>query len=116
MIDITNGQETYNVTRGAYESIYKAMGFHIVGDPVIESAGVTLEQDEVAPATDAEASDEATEPELSEDEKWAQEVRKKPISQWSKQELKRYADVMDIDLTGVESVRAVRSRISASWE
>jgi len=114
MVDITNGQETYNVTRGAYETIYKSMGFHIVGEPVVESVSDGQEAD--TPAPDGEASDEVAEPVISEDEAWATEIRKKPISQWSKQELKRYAEVMDVDLTGVESVRAVRARISASWE
>lgn len=114
MVDITNGQETYNVTRGAYETIYKSMGFHIVGDPVVESVSDGQEIDTPAPVD--EASDEVAEPVVSEDEAWATEIRKKPISQWSKQELKRYAEVMDVDLTGVESVRAVRARISASWE
>lgn len=112
MVNITNGTYTYNVTRGAFESLYKGLGFHIVD----EDGSVSVDDTTVTPEADPETADEPAQPELSEDEKWTEEIRKKPISSWSKQELKRYADIMKIDLTGVESVRAVRSRISATWE
>lgn len=127
MIEITNGNDTYTVTRGAYETVYKGMGFYPVGqEPVVRSTGGdTPDVDEAAQkrveVADVEAVDafagsvEAEEPEESEDEKWCKSIRQKPISQWNKQELKRYATLNGIDVSGARTVNDVRSKIAASW-
>lgn len=127
MIEITNGNDMYTVTRGAYETVYKGMGFYPVGqEPVVQSTGGDASDvDEVVPErvedVDVEAVDatagpvEAEESEESEDEKWCMSIRQKPISQWNKQELKRYATLNDIDVSGARTVNDVRSKIAASW-
>lgn len=127
MIEITNGNDTYTVTRGAYETVYKGMGFYPVGqEPVVRSTGGdTPDVDEAitervedadVEAVDASAGPvEAEEYEESEDEKWCKSIRQKPISQWNKQELKRYATLNDIDVSGARTVNDVRSKIAASW-
>lgn len=127
MIEITNGNDKYTVTRGAYETVYKGMGFYPVGqEPVVQSTGGdTSDVDEVVPErvedADVEAVDapagplEAEESEEPEDEKWCKSIRQKPISQWNKQELKRYATLNGIDVSGARTVNDVRSKIAASW-
>lgn len=127
MIEITNGNDTYTVTRGAYETVYKGMGFYPVGqEPVVRSTGGdTPDVDEAVTErvedADVEAVDasagpvEAEESEGFEDEKWCKSIRQKPISQWNKQELKRYATLNGIDTSGARTVNDVRSKIAASW-
>lgn len=127
MIKITNGNDTYTVTRGAYETVYKGMGFYPVGqEPVVQSTGgdtpdvdeaVTERvEDAYVEAVDASAGPiEAEEPEESEDETWCKSIRQKPISQWNKQELKRYATLNGIDTSDARTVNDVRSKIAASW-
>lgn len=127
MIKITNGNDTYTVTRGAYETVYKGMGFYPVGqEPVVQSTGGdTPDVDEAVTErvedADVEAVDASAGPveaegsEESEDEKWCKSIRQKPISQWNKQELKRYATLNGIDTSGARTVNDVRSKIAASW-
>lgn len=127
MIEITNGNDMYTVTRGAYETVYKGMGFYPVGqEPVVQSTGGDASDvDEAVPErvedVDVEAVNapagpvEAEESKESEDEKWCKSIRQKPISQWNKQELKRYATLNDIDVSGARTVNDVRSKIAASW-
>lgn len=127
MIEITNGNDMYTVTRGAYETVYKGMGFYPVGqEPVVQSTGGDASDvDEAVPErvedVDVEAVDapagpvETEELKESEDEKWCKSIRQKPISQWNKQELKRYATLNGIDVSGARTVNDVRSKIAASW-
>ena len=86
MIEIRKGPDTLLVSRGAYEEQFKPLGFR----PVRRSR----------PKTDAPL-DEA-------------ELLEKPISQWSKQELKAYADANGIDLSGLRSVTQVREAVKAA--
>lgn len=126
MIEITNGTDRYTVTRGAYETVYKGMGFYPVGqEPVVQHEGgatpIVDEDEQGAHDVDVEAviapadAAEAEESQESEDEKWCKSIRQKPISQWSKQELKKYATLNGIDTDGLRTVNDVRSKIAASW-
>lgn len=127
MITITDGSTQYNVTRGAYETIYKGMGFYPVGqEPSVQSTGgVTTVAESVAnnesgqadveDTAEADGAFEVEEPAASEDEKWCEAIRQKPITQWSKQDLKKYADINGVDLSGAKTVNDVRSRIASSW-
>ena len=127
MITITDGSTQYNVTRGAYETIYKGMGFYPVGqEPSVQSTGgvtavvESVTSEESGPAVmedtiEVDGTSEVEEPAVSEDEKWCEAIRQKPITQWSKQELKKYADINGVDLSGAKTVNDVRSRIASSW-
>ena len=127
MITITDGSTQYNVTRGAYETIYKGMGFYPVGqEPSVQSTGgvtavaESVTSKESGPAVmedtvEVDGTSEVEEPAVSEDEKWCEAIRQKPITQWSKQELKKYADINGVDLSGAKTVNDVRSRIASSW-
>lgn len=88
MIKITDGKEVFEVTKGAFETVFKNQGWQIVNENVIEPV---LEQKV-----------------LTEDEKFEIEVVEKPIASWSKEELKRFADLKGISLEGVHSTNEVR--------
>ena len=91
MIKITDGREVFEVTKGAFETVFKNQGWQIVNENVIE------------PVLEQKA--------LTEDEKFEIEVVEKPIASWSKEELKRFADLKGISLEGVHSTNEVREII-----
>lgn len=127
MITITDGSTQYNVTRGAYETIYKGMGFYPVGqEPSVQSTGGVVADDpaveaeepgqaDVEDTTEVDDTDKAEELAESEEDKWCKAIRQKPITQWSKQDLKKYADINGISLDGAKTVNDVRGKIAASW-
>lgn len=94
MVKITNGIATFEVTRGAYDGIYSHQGFK----PVEEVAEKKVAADEdVDNRTD--------------DEKFADELVEKPISQWNKEEVKRFAAIRDIDISGTKNANEAKEII-----
>lgn len=95
-------------------STYKNLGFYpleeVKGNKPQTTKGkaskkveVTAEEDEfVVP----EGSSEKTE-----DEIFAEAVVKKPLASWSKDEVKRYAGIFGIDLSGTKSANDAKERI-----
>ena len=85
MVDITDGTNTFGVTEGAFEDIFKKQGYaKAVKDG--ESSKSELE----------------TQVDLLDD---------KPVSMWTKQELKAYCDAHSISLEDVTSTDEVRKRV-----
>lgn len=120
MIHITNGKVVAVVTNGAYESIFKKQGWHPVGVkvagnakkeksipvedvPVYKGGGFTSEED---------FADDVNE--VDEDAKFCQELEEKPISGWSKNEVKKYAEIKGIDISGTKNVNEAKEIIKAS--
>lgn len=83
MVKITNGVNVFEVTRGAFDGIYSRQGYTILEDKKVNT------NEEV--------------PVKTEDEKFVDEIIEKPISQWSKEEVKRFAALSDIDITGTKN-------------
>lgn len=108
MIKITNGSEVYQVTNGAYETVYKPMGFVPVDGAAVE--------DNAAADEESVSDEEWTEAEsdVDEDAAWCEELKKKPIGQWNKSEVKRYAEIRSIDITGTKSINEAKDRIKAA--
>ena len=94
MVKITNGIVTFEVTRGAYDGIYS----HQVFKPVKEVA-------EKKVAADKDVDNR------TDDEKFADELVEKPISQWSKEEVKRFAAIRDIDISGTKNANEAKEII-----
>lgn len=94
MVKITNGVNVIEVTEGAYETIYKGLGFTpIDGETELEmQSQPNVEVEEVA-QVDA----------ISEDEAYCAQLLEKPIGQWNKNEVKSFARIKDIDLSGTTS-------------
>lgn len=97
MVKITNGINTVEVTSGAFETIYKAQGYHkVVEQQAVVSAPVKDE------GQDAGEVDHIT------------ELEEKPISQWSKAEVREYAKAKGIDLSDTKNVNEAKDRIKAA--
>lgn len=99
MIKITNGKEIFEVTRGAFDGIYSRQGFTV------------LEENEVDNHNEEIIGDERTD-----DEKFIDDVLEKPISQWNKEEVKRFANIKNIDITGTKNAGEAKELIKRFLE
>lgn len=90
MVKITNGISTFEVTEGAYESIYKQQGFKKIDNVDVEIENVDNEIEE---------EDEL----LTEDEKFCENLLEKPIGSWNKGEVKKFAEIKGIDISGTKN-------------
>ena len=96
MVKITNGVNIFEVTRGAFDGIYSRQGYTIIDEKKADS-GVNA-----APA-----------PEKTEDEKFIDEIIEKPISQWNKDEVKRFAAIKEIDISGTKNANEAKEIIKS---
>lgn len=99
MLQITDGKSVFMVSSGAFETIYKKQGFRVL-EAANGSKAVATQQD----IADADVEQPQTNDELEE----------KPISQWSKAEVKAYAEQHGIDLTGTRNVNEAKEIIKAA--
>lgn len=97
MINITNGINEFEVSRGAYESIFQKQGYSIV---------VNTETEVVENNKDAAAAEPAKQV-----DKDAEALMEKPISQWTKNEVKSFIDKKRIDVSGITSFNEVKDRV-----
>lgn len=95
MVKITNGINVFEVTRGAFDGIYSRQGYTIM--------------DEKKAATEKVEVTET--PEKTEDEKFLDEIIEKPISQWNKEEVKRFAVLKGIDIAGTKNAGEAKAII-----
>ena len=96
MVKITNGMNVFEVTRGAFDGIYSRQGYRLVD-----------EKDE-AKTPEAYAA-----PEKSEDDIFVEEILEKPISQWNKNEVKRFAAIKEIDISGTKNANEAKEIIKS---
>lgn len=92
MVKITNGIDVFNVTRGAYESIFKKQGYNIIDDGKKSTEGHEGDHDD---DTDEDAK----------------ALIEKPISQWTKNEVKSFIEKKGIDVTGITSFSEVKEKV-----
>lgn len=102
MVKITNGANVFEVTIGAFNTIYSRQGYRIVNaakkEKVEAGSNKALKGDE-------ESFDES--------EKFCAELIEKPVSQWNKDEVKKFAELKQIDIAGTKNVNEAKSRIVA---
>ncbi len=84
MVKITNGVNIFEVTRGAFDGIYSRQGYAILREQI-------------------PGQQEIKAPEKTDDEKFLDEIIEKPVSQWNKEEVKRFAALKEIDITGTKN-------------
>lgn len=94
MVKCTNGIDEITVPNGAYESIFKDMGFRKI-DEVIEEEVVN--ENENMNADNGKMSEE------EDNAKFIEELMEKPISEWNKEEVKRFAHLNEIDISGTKN-------------
>lgn len=88
MVKITKGANTFTVTIGAFENIFKNQGFVIVNDENI---------------SDEENNGATVDPFI--------ELREKPVSQWTKNEIIAFAAENNIDIHGTKNIGEARQII-----
>ena len=96
MVKITNGVNVFEVTRGAFDGIYSRQGYKLV--------------DEKA---EAKAHKTHAAPEKSEDDIFVEEILEKPISQWNKEEVKHFAAIKEIDISGTKNANEAKEIIKS---
>lgn len=101
MVKITNGVNVFEVTRGAFDGIYSRQGYTIMNEKA---------------AKDAKTPEAHKAPEKTEDEIFVEEILEKPISQWNKDEVKRFAGIKEIDITGTRNANEAKEIIKSFLE
>lgn len=128
MVRITNGEITSRVPYSAYISMYKRLGFTIEGEePVKPQEKVEAPkkeqpkkeeeatEDETEVADEVEEEDEEDE-EAADDEAFVEDILEKPLSQWTPDELKKFAEIKNIDTSKAKKVSEARSIIKKYLE
>ena len=98
MVKITNGVNVFEVTRGAFDGIYSRQGY-------------TLMNEKAAESTKTPKTSKA--PKKTEDEIFVEEILEKPISQWNKEEVKRFAAINKIDISGTKNANEAKRIIKS---
>lgn len=96
MKKITNGTIIIEVTEGAYESIFKAQGYTEVDAPVV---------------VETKVEEPVTEPEKDEDDLFVEELLEKPIGSWNGKEVKKFAEIKGIDISGTKNANEAKEII-----
>ncbi len=96
MVKITNGINVFEVTRGAFDGIYSRQGYKLVDEKAKTKASKTSKA-----------------PEKTEDEIFVEEILEKPISQWNKEEVKRFAAIKKIDISGTKNANEAKEIIKS---
>lgn len=94
MVKITNFVNTFEVTQGAYDDIFKKQGFELVEE---EDKKETVEETK-----------------KTNEEAYIEELMEKPISQWNKEEVKTYASLKNIDISNTKNIGEARNIIKQS--
>ena len=97
MVKITNGVSVFEVTRGAFDGIYSRQGYTILNEQVPGQQEIQV-------------------PEKTDDEKFIDEIIEKPLSQWNKDEVKRFAALNDIDISGTKNAGEAKELIKTFLE
>lgn len=92
--------KTIEVPSGAVQS-YQGLGF------VVDEA-VTAKV-----AEEEKVEDNTSTSDLSDDEQFVQDIEKKPLAQWNKDEVKRYASICGVDISGTKNAQEAKERIKA---
>lgn len=125
MVKITNFVNTFEVTQGAYDDIFKKQGFELVEEAPRKKKKATKKQVKEAveePEEDynstedewEEAEEETGKDYKSEEEKYVEKLMEKPISQWNKEEVKAYASIKGLDISKTQNVGEARNIIKQS--
>lgn len=108
MVKISNGEVTQIVSRGAFETQYKRLGFQIVGDNKATEVKKEEKKSEAQVPDDDFDADVADDTEDGDD---FEELLEKPISQWNKTEVKDFAAAKGIDIHGTKNANEAKEII-----
>ena len=95
MVKITNGVNVFDVSHGGFDGIYSRQGYTIMNEKPVDKV-----KEYEAPVDNR-----------TEDEVFLDEIQEKPISGWNKEEVKRFAALKEIDITGTKNVNEAKTII-----
>ena len=111
MITVSNGIDTFTITKGAFP-VYKTMGFKVIGEQHNVNENIESvhdeEEDSLNIVDDSEISDE--------DASFLSAIEEKPISQWSSIEVKKYASLNDIDISRAKNLKEGKAIIKRHFD
>lgn len=93
MVKCTNGNIVISVTEGAYDSYFKDQGFTVIKENnAVESTPTFVAPDEEENEQDEGMLD------------YINELKEKPISQWTKKEVRDFASFNNINISETKNV------------
>lgn len=126
MVKVTNGVNVFTVSNGAFDSIYSKQGYVLVDEIMNEQAPFVLPdvlENQMVETNgvddmeeEAEHEEPEQEPQISREEQFLKKIVERPISQWSKIELKQYSDLNGIDLTSAKTTAQVKALVKDFME
>lgn len=123
MVRITNGTNIFEVTNGAYKNNFKNLGYSIIEDKKETSEEKKNSFKGNIKHEDKKSSEVKPEPQndIPVEEESIEEVKEKdfvtmmeetPISQWNKEDTKRFAQEKGIDVSEAKSLKEAKEIIS----
>lgn len=114
MVKISNGEVTQIVSRGAFETQYKRLGFQIVGDNKATEVKKEVKKAVEEKKSEARVPDDDFDADVADDTEDGddfEELLEKPISQWNKTEVKDFAAAKGIDIHGTKNANEAKEII-----
>lgn len=115
MLKITNGKDIFEVTTGAYEDIYKGLGYIPVDNgPDILNSNVPPvgHKDSKGEDGDSGIQDNNSNGGVkTEDEIFCEELLKTPIDQWNKDQIVKFSAINGINISGTKSSKEAKDII-----
>ena len=112
MVKISNGEVTQIVSRGAFDTQYKRLGFQIVGDNKTTEVKKEAKKAVEDKKSEAQVPDDDFDADATDDtEDDFEELLEKPISQWNKTEVKDFAAAKGIDIHGTKNANEAKEII-----
>ena len=114
MVKISNGEVTQVVSRGAFETQYKRLGFQIVGDNRATEVKKEVKKAAEEKKSEAHIPDDDFDADVADDTEDGddfEELLEKPISQWNKTEVKDFAAAKGIDIHGTKNANEAKEII-----
>lgn len=122
MLQVTNGINTLTVSRGAYMSLYRNRGFHVVGDEEAEEVPGMVDTHADALPCDLGTPSHQPEPYTGEEEPETEDegaeegeedvdLSEIPLGEMDFETLCRYADQLNVERNGIRSRKELRSAI-----
>lgn len=118
-VNISNGNVSCRVSKGAFDNYYKSIGYSIVDEgssynkPIEETNYQNdVDVEDTSEVEDVESVEEVdVVDEENENDVFVEEIMEKPISQWSNEELKKFATIKGIDTSSAKKVSEARNII-----
>lgn len=114
MVKISNGEVTQVVSRGAFETQYKRLGFQIIGDNKTTEVKKETKKAAKEKKPEVQVPDDDFDADVADDTEDGddfEELLEKPISQWNKTEVKDFAAAKGIDIHGTKNANEAKEII-----